>query len=397
MRFASYRILSSVGGFALLCLSPACGGGGAGSHNTPPANTQAIVVNAGPAGNYANGLFTTVNVCAPGTSNCQAVSGVLVDIGSFGLRVLSSALTVPLNQQKDASGNSVIECAQFALGVTWGPVKTADIKLAGEMAATVPVQVIGDPAFAKVPTSCSANGSPQQDVKGLGANGILGIGEFIQDCGPACTPGTTNNPGFYYSCAGSSCQVTTVSAGQQVQNPVAFFPENNNGVIINLPAASSSAPTLNGSLVFGIGTQNNNSLGTAQVFPIDNAGNFSTKFKGTSYTSFLDSGSNGYFFLDSGTTGLATCSSPNDGFYCPASPTALSATNISGTASNTVNFTIDNANTLFSNASDNVFPTLGGPNPSIFDWGLPFFYGRKVYTAIESRNTPGGVGPYWAY
>jgi hypothetical protein len=44
-----------------------------------------------------------------------------------------------------------------------------------------------------------------------------------------------------------------------------------------------------------------------------------------------------------------------------------------------------------------VFPTLGGPNPSIFDWGLPFFYGRKVYTAIESRNTPGGVGPYWAY
>ena len=86
------------------------------------------------------------------------------------------------------------------------------------------------------------------------------------------------------------------------------------------------------------------------------------------------------------------------GFYCPSSPTNLSATN-QGTngASNTVNFTIDNASTLFSNSADAVFPTLGGPNPGAFDWGLPFFFGRKVYTAIETMNTPGGPGPYWAY
>jgi len=40
---------------------------------------------------------------------------------------------------------------------------------------------------------------------------------------------------------------------------------------------------------------------------------------------------------------------------------------------------------------------LGGPNPGTFDWGLPFFYGLNVYTAIEGQNTPAGTGPYVAY
>jgi hypothetical protein len=52
---------------------------------------------------------------------------------------------------------------------------------------------------------------------------------------------------------------------------------------------------------------------------------------------------------------------------------------------------------LFSVAGDSVFPTLGGPNPGTFDWGLPFFYGRHVFVAIEGAPTPGGTGPYWAY
>jgi hypothetical protein len=32
-----------------------------------------------------------------------------------------------------------------------------------------------------------------------------------------------------------------------------------------------------------------------------------------------------------------------------------------------------------------------------FDFGLPFFYGRNVFTAIEGKNTAGGLGPYFAY
>ena len=383
---------------ALLSFLPGCGGSGSRS-TSPPNNTQPIIVNAGPAGVYVNGVFTTVTVCTPGTSNCQAINGVLVDTGSFGLRILSSALTESLPQRQDSNGRSIAECAQFALGVTWGSVKTADVKIAGEVANSLPVQVIGDPAFSTVPSGCSANGAPQQDQNSLGANGILGIGNFIQDCGPACFPGTSNNPGFYYGCTGSSCQVITLAGNQQVQNPVALFANDNNGVVIDLPA-TGNAPSLSGNLIFGIGTQSNNSLGSAQVLTVDpNTGNFTTTYKNQSpVQAFIDSGSNGYFFLDSATTGIAACPNPNSGFYCPSSPVSVSATNTGkNNVSNTINFTIDNANTLFSNASNNVFPTLGGPNQGIFDWGLPFFYGLKIYTAIENSNTPGGIGPYVAY
>src|SRR5947209_3248032 len=83
--------------FAAALLLAGCGGGNSTkvtstSGTGAAANTAAVVVNAGPNSNYANGLFTTVTVCAAGTSNCQAISGVLVDTGSFGLRILSTAL-----------------------------------------------------------------------------------------------------------------------------------------------------------------------------------------------------------------------------------------------------------------------------------------------------------------
>ncbi len=53
-----------------------------------------------------------------------------------------------------------------------------------------------------------------------------------------------------------------------------------------------------------------------------------------------------------------------------------------------------------------MLPGLGGdpngfddlqPYTNSFDFGLPFFYGRKVYTAIAGRNAGGTVGPYVAF
>jgi hypothetical protein len=398
MTYARAVVIFAVG----ICIvgSWSCGGG-ASSTPAPAKNVQAITVSGGPDNNYANGLFTSVTICPPGKSTCQTIPNVLVDTGSYGLRLLASAATTvsgSLPQQHGPDGNPVFECGQFVDSVVWGPVVSADVTLANETARSVPVQIIDNSAV-PVASGCKALGPAEQDVGSLGANGILGVGFFITDCGDACTAASTTNAGVYYSCAGTACSVTTEALTQQVQNPVASLPSNNNGVVINLPGASSSGPSIGGSLILGIGTSSDNSLGSAAVFTPDKFGNLATSFKGQQYAGFLDTGSNAYFFLDSKTTGITQCSSSDNGFYCPSSPVSLSATNAGSQtgSSNTVNFTISNASQLFSNNNDFVFPSLGGPNPNTFDWGLPFFFGRKVFFAIEGRQAGSGAGPYWAY
>jgi Protein of unknown function (DUF3443) len=408
----SASIRRAVAGSALLILVglyAGCGGSSSHQNSTtttptiPPAsgnNVQPIMVNGGPANNYANGVFTTITVCVPSSSTCQTIDGILVDTGSYGLRLLSSAgggaLTLSLPTQTASNGDPIGECAQFVSSYTWGPVKTADITISGEHAGDVPVQVI-DPTFASVPSGCAKTGlTASNTLQTLAANGILGIGPFTEDCGGACAQTGSSNPGMYYDCASMSCQVIAQPVAQQVQNPVALFPADNNGVILEFPALSGTAASLSGSMVFGIGTQSNNALANVQVFPVRNNGDFTTNFKGKSYSAFVDSGSNALFFLDSATTGLPTCPDSSS-FYCPSSTQNLSAVTGSGTPTTTVNFSVANADSLFSNRTAFVFPTLAGPNPGTFDWGLPFFFGRNVYTAIAARSTPAGVGPFWAY
>jgi Protein of unknown function (DUF3443) len=373
--------------------------GGSGNHQnivTSGSNVQPISVNGGPANNYANGVFVSVTVCVPSTSNCQTINDVLVDTGSYGLRLLASssggALTLPLPTQSGPVG----ECAPFVDGFTWGPVATADIQLASETASAVPVQII-DSTFSTVPAGCQSFGGSELDsISTLGTNGLLGVGPFLQDCGGACTQTGSSNPGLYFNCVSVPCQVVAQPLAQQVSNPVGFFATDNNGVIVELPSANSAVASLSGSLVFGIGTQSNNGLNGATVFPLDSNGEITTTFNGTAYPAFVDSGSNAYFFLDSNTTSIPVCSD-NSSFYCPSSTMNLSATTSSGSSSSTIKFAIQNADNLFSNQSAFVFPGLGGPNSGTFDWGLPFFFGRNVFTAIESASTPGGAGPYWAF
>lgn len=409
-RTGRIALLSVLGTVAALA---GCGGGGSSSSSpittssTPstPAtnNVQPIVANSGAAGagGYVDGVFTSVTICVPGSSSCQTIDNVLVDTGSEGLRILASQLTLALPQLNDASNAPIVECNQFLDGYTWGPVRTADIKLAGEVAASVPVQSIGDAGFPTVPNACSSTGPSEDTLATLGANGILGIGPFRQDCGGGCTFAGSNNPGLYYTCPSSgSCAVAAVSLAQQLQNPVWMFATDNNGTLIQLPAiADTGAPSVNGSLIFGIGTQSNNGLGSAAVLAVDNTGSFTTNYSGHSYGgSFIDSGSNGYFFLDSGTTGIPLCSGNNKDFYCPTSTQTLSATNIgSNNASSGVTFKVANTDTLFGNAANWEFDDLAGPNTGSFDWGLPFFFGRNVFTGIEGQNSPAGVGPYFAY
>jgi hypothetical protein len=184
-----------------------------------------------------------------------------------------------------------------------------------------------------------------------------------------------------------------------------MFPQDNNGLAIALPEVpAGGAISVPGTLIFGVGTQANNTLSGAQAQAADGFGNFTTTFNGVRYSSsFIDSGSNGLFFLDSATTALPGCGSQAAGFYCPASTTAFTAIN-SGpnpnapatTVSTNIAFAVANAAMLF-NSPSYAFNNLGGSNPGAFDWGLPFFFGRTVFIGIEGRSSPAGMGPYWAY
>jgi hypothetical protein len=402
---SSFLLASSI-------FSVGCGGGGSSSvaeptqqSSGPTSNVQPITVNTGPGAtlgfDYVDGAFTSVTVCVPGsTTNCQTISGILVDTGSSGLRILSSALSVALPQQTNSSGDPIAECAAFEDGVTWGPVETADVSIAGERASSLPIQVIGSSKFPTVPADCSSQGVPEDDLANLGVNGLLGLGQSIQDCGADCSTSGPASLGTYYDCPSSGCTDTTEGLAQQVQNPVASFSTDNNGVIIELPVVSGAESSVSGSLIFGIGTQSNNGLGSATVYGTDPFGDFNTTYNSTKYPSFLDSGSNGIYFLNSSATGLPECSGATF-WYCPASTQSFSVTNEAeaGTngASAPATFSVSNANTLTSNVNNAAVNGLAGPSPGQFDLGLPFFFGRNVFTAIEGKSTPAGAGPYSAF
>lgn len=405
---SKYR--ASIVSVVLILIAGCGGGGGGGSGRTPSANTIAapaqnvlsISVNSGPAGNI-NLAYATVTLCAPGgSSNCQAIDNILVDTGSTGLRVMSSVLSssLALPQQTDASGNPVVQCAQFATGFAWGPVKLADVKIAGEQASSLAIQVIGDPGFAAIPANCASTGAAKNTVQSFGANGVLGVGSFRQDCGIGCA--RSASPGIYYVCPASGCQAAAMPLAEQLQNPVSKFAVDNNGIILELPSiAAAGAASVSGAMVFGIGTQANNGLGSASVLTLDPAtGHLTTMYNNSSITnSFFDSGSNALFFQDSS---IPACASATvAGFYCPASTQSLTAiVQGSNGTSAAVNFSVANADelvtnnpgfTAFANLASPMFPFLG------FDWGLPFFYGRNVFVAIDGSSTPGGPGPYIAF
>jgi hypothetical protein len=390
------------------------------------ANVVPISVNGGPLTTanppsiYANGVFVSVQICAP-SGACQTIPDVLVDTGSVGLRLLGSQVTVPLAPLADNSGNTLYNCVQFLdNSFLWGAVAPATIVLGGETATSTSVQVIANPSFT-IPGGCTGTNEDTQQL--LGANGILGVGPEPFDCGLACDPSVGGTPPTtYYGCSsGGTCNTTFVSCGtlcndtlanQQVTNPVFNFPVDNNGVIVELPAVNDVAPTVTGSLIFGIGTQSNNALpSTATVLNLI-SDNFTTNFAGQALNmSFIDSGSNGLFFPQ--INGSPTiCGSPDTTWYCPASTMPFSATNVgaSGSPSNTVNFSVDNFQTVVgNNPSDAAFSNIAGPQGNggvcsssntpacIFDWGLPFFYGRNVFTAIDGTTVGTTQTPFFAY
>lgn len=414
--------------------SGSSGGGGTTATSNNVANASVDQFASGlSASNEAavNIMYVKVTICAPGsTSNCQTIDHVQVDTGSQGVRILASVLNSSLASALShvtVNGGALAECTQFVDGYSWGPIVTADVHIGGSDTATtgesapgIPVQLIGEGSYS-VPTACSngaANTQSEDTVADFGANGIIGIGLFDEDCGTVCS-GTTDN-GYYFSCTSSSnCAETEAPISSQMINPVYALAANsngvtdNNGVIIELPAVGASgSTTLTGSLIFGIGTQTNNALASSATIltTATYTGYVSVNFLGSNFPdSYLDSGSNAYYLNDSSIT-VCGSNSNAPGFFCPASTVSLNAT-ITGTNGDqaTPSFSVANATNLFNGCSTcAAFSNLAGTatisgesgsnsGSETFAFGLPFFYGRNVYTAMENTSAGGTDGPYFAF
>jgi len=392
-------------------------------------NVAAVNVSGGsvPGKVYPNAPFTSITICNPGNATgaggsiCQTIDGVLVDTGSSGLRILQSEIPLlSLHGFVDGNGNTLQNCdAQVDGSYLWGQVVTADVYISGEVATSVPVQVISS-ANAVVPASCSNGGTMVITPQLLGANGILGVGPEPNDCtvaGINYCDGTHQSvpPNLYYACPSVGCttaaSAVVVNQTHQVANPIPLFGRNGssdiNGMILQLPAVSGNTASVTGAMIFGIGTEPNNALGSATIYTLDSNDHFTTLLGNQTLTSsFIDSASNAFFFPDS----LPVCT-VNTQYFCPSSLTNLSATNTGATqGQGTVSFSVDNADNLLStNPSDAAFSALAGPKGTpdtcsggngscTFDWGLPFFYGRSVYTAIDGQTVSGApASPWWAY
>jgi len=367
---------------------------------------------------YANEPCASVTICTPGKTTCSTIKNLLVDTGSYGLRVFSSVLnSAGLMGTQIASGSGKLgECVGFGDGSSeFGPVELFDVTLGGESKISgLPILVINDTnlaGFNNPPSACnSSNSTPDSSPSATGFNGILGVGLFDKDCGVDCASEANN--GMYFSCTSSGCANAAVSLTQQVRNPVAALSSDNNGVILMLPPPpNAGAPSLTGALILGIGTKSNNAPANVQAYPADEDGNFTSlfgSFSTTALTSFIDSGSSILFFpwpppnQPSLASQFPDCTGDSNGFFCPPSEQTLASANsgAGGSPTGCVGFSVANGTTQL-NTGNLVFSNLAGPSgtdlSADFDWGLPFFYGRKVYVGIDGLQSTLGTGPYWAY
>ncbi len=373
---------------------------------------------------YPNQPVVAVKVCSPNhtsDSQCTVIQNILLDTGSFGLRVF--ATTIPSNVvlvQKQVTVPTVgirdlAQCTIFGTGATWGAIKGADVIMGSQTASNIPIQLISR-TTPQLPSTCEAY-EPDSDPCTTGFNGILGVGLFAEDCGADCnSTSSAVNPGNYFACGSGGCYnaINSEANGRipvplnlQVVNPIAHFSSGfNNGLSITFPDINAAGDfAIEGSMTLGIGTVSNASVKVFDAGPTGVA-NFITEFTndGTTYgdninnsLAFIDSGSNG-IFIGTDLAALPQCSS---GFFCPSSTQSLNAVikGYSGSPTLSINFNIANASALFITGRT-AYKNLGGFFEDFYDWGMPFYYGKTIYHGLDGTNATfnsvSETGPYWA-
>ena len=417
IRIKQPAILFSV----LLLILSACNSGGGSSSGSNPVPTSLptpttpyISVSVSPNYGNTNSVCDNVNspcvsvtVCNSGQpQQCETVPNVLLDSGSIGLRIFSSAFqndsfvnSLPIESGTD-DGSTIAECLTYGdYSANWGPIALASISLNGESTTSqIPMQLINS-AYPDVESKCSAaqNTTPLS----FGLNGILGVGPYTYD-------NAVDGAHVYYSC-NSSGSCSSITPESPVANPIAFFSEDlSNGITIEFPGIGAlGAANVSGYAIFGVGTNSDNSFGdNVKVYKMDpNPSNCfaaigcietSLAGAGNSITlGFLDTGSNFMFFQSD------ISYNPVHGYqyYTPSPAVQLTASNTSTDGAVATSFNIANADNVFgtNNSSFNNIGYYFNGIQNNLDYGLPFFFGKTVYICYDGQTCNGQSGPYWAF
>ena len=382
------------------------GGGSGSSSPTPPpsasviANVVKVVVDN--SYNFINAPYVSVTICTPGTNNCATIDHVMLDTGSVGLRLLRSAIPASLgltNATDPVGGNTLAECSEFGAGHAWGPISTVDLKMAGETASSLPMQIIDD-SFATMPTNCAAFG-PDMAANGaqsFGANGLLGVDVLRRDCLEGCdSPSST----LYYDCAGATCSPIAMPVADQLPNPISWFSRDNNGMTLSFPAVpAGGSASVTGTMTFGINTQSDNQQANLTKIVTTADATVSASYNGQTLHGILDSGSGAYFIPDTTITQCPSSFSTGT-WFCPAQQVSRTAT-LQSELGGSVGVQFDIVNAMSELSGNNSAHTGVGEDVNVFgagllDLGMPFFFGKTLTFGIQSNdNFAAGVSPFFS-
>ena len=330
-----------------------------------------------------NRPYVTVTVCNPtDPSKCVTIPNIMLDTGSAGLRIFPSAAA-----GLDLPSTGMNECVPFVNAATWGPVDAAKVTVAG-VSATVPIQVIDPHTTQPIPVTCSGYlQTPQQ----MGANGLLGVSVNPHDCGGGCA-GSANNLMYYDATTGENI---AVPRDQQVTSPL--YAAGVPAYTIDFPDVPFDQTSVTGALELTAPKTGWISAGSAVQWTI-NYGDQQGLY------GILDTGTSSYW-VNLPSTLNAVCALSTYGelwMYSPTQPIVTQYTVSQGAspmapaenATSSGAFTVSNAcNDLLQGAV--VSPYLGTSvgtatmaGAAIADFGMPFFYGKKV--SFSFFGTPTG-------
>lgn len=389
--------------FACIVALTACNNGSSSSATNAP--SVPISIGSGMNGYGINTMYVSITLCRDqsGTS-CQTIDNIILDTGSFGLKINKSALpesfieTLPRVTTND--DQMVYACNTFGSGYVFASEHYASLHLANDYTNNVVVQIIENAPTDEIPNSCVAKG-PFDNFENFGANGIIGVNPALTLSNSSILLYRKDVNGIYQALSESE----TSSVPILNQNPLPSLQHNNNGFVIAIPPTLQNTNTnIAGKLILGVNTGGNNLItkktnlivaSESSLSTVCNSGCFYSKIENPESTipAVFDSGTNSWVFISNN---IPICSYG----YCPESPFVWNSWVFSYNFAANESYQVTGIITKDEESggedlSFSVMPGWGYENTNNETlYGSPFFFGKNVYIVFPSKKSS---SPIWGF